>query len=92
MPGRIRVELLADWQPQAAGYCQVGPGRVLWQGLGHEHDTQLPRGFRFLTEIINQAVWFYRCFSLSLREVELILAARGIVVSYQIVREWSLRF
>jgi putative transposase len=34
----------------------------------------------------------YHCFSLSLREVELILAARGIVVSYETVREWSLRF
>jgi putative transposase len=50
------------------------------------------RGFRFLPEIINQAVWFHRCFSLSLRDVELILAARGIVVSYQIILEWSLRF
>ena len=39
------------------------------------------RGFRFPPEIINQAVWLYHCFSLSLREVELILAARGIVVS-----------
>ena len=37
------------------------------------------RGFRFPDEIINLAVWLYHCFSLSLREVELILAARGIV-------------
>jgi putative transposase len=50
------------------------------------------RGYRFPAEIINQAVWFYHCFSLSLREVELILAARGIVVSYETIREWSLRF
>jgi putative transposase len=35
------------------------------------------RGFRFPAEIINQAVWLYRCLSLSLREVELILASRG---------------
>ena len=34
----------------------------------------------------------YHCFSLSLREVELILAARGIVVSYETIRAWSLRF
>ena len=32
------------------------------------------------------------CFSLSLRDVELILAARGIVVSYESIREWGLRF
>jgi putative transposase len=50
------------------------------------------RGFRFPAEIINQAVWLYHSFSLSLREVELILAARGIMVSYETIREWSLRF
>jgi putative transposase len=50
------------------------------------------RGYRFPAEIINQAVWLYHCFSLSLRDVELILAARGIVVSYETIREWSLRF
>jgi putative transposase len=50
------------------------------------------RGFRFPAEIINQAVWLYHCFSLSLHEVELILAARGIVVSYETIRAWSLRF
>jgi putative transposase len=31
------------------------------------------RGYRFPAEIINQAVWLYHCFSLSLREIELIL-------------------
>ena len=50
------------------------------------------RGFRFPAEIINQAIWLYHCFSLSLRDVELILAARGVVVSYETIREWSLRF
>jgi putative transposase len=50
------------------------------------------RGFRYPAEIINQAVWLYHCFSLSLREVELILAAQGIVVSYETIRAWSLRF
>ncbi|NUB31468.1 IS6 family transposase [Azospirillum brasilense] len=50
------------------------------------------RGFRFPAVIINEAVWLYHCFSLSLREVELILAARGIEVSYETIREWGLRF
>jgi hypothetical protein len=50
------------------------------------------RGFRFPPEIIQHAVWLYHCFSLSLRDVELILAARGIVVSYESIREWGLRF
>ena len=45
------------------------------------------RGFRFpRSSGTNQAVWLYHCFSLSLREVELILAARGIVVSYETIR------
>jgi putative transposase len=48
--------------------------------------------FRFPAEVIQHAVWLYHCFSLSLREVELILAARGIVVSYESIREWGLCF
>ena len=40
------------------------------------------RGFRFLAEVIGHAVWLYHYFSLSLRDIELILAACGIVVSY----------
>lgn len=50
------------------------------------------RGFRYPAEVIQHAVWLYHCFSLSLRNVELILAVRGIVVSYETIREWSLRF
>ena len=50
------------------------------------------RGFRFPAEIISHAVWLYHCFGLSLREVETILAQRGIVVSYESIRAWGLRF
>ena len=50
------------------------------------------RGFRFPAEIIEHAVWLYHCFSRSLRDVETILAARGIVVSYESIRDWGLRF
>jgi putative transposase len=50
------------------------------------------RGFRFPAEIIAHAVWLYHCFSLSLREVETILAERGVVVSHESIRAWSLRF
>ena len=49
-------------------------------------------GFRFPAEVIEHAVWLYHCFSLSLRDVETILAARGIVVSYESIRDWGLRF
>ncbi len=50
------------------------------------------RGFRYPAEVIQHAVWLYHCFSLSLRDVELILAARGVVVSYETIRDWGLRF
>ncbi len=50
------------------------------------------RGFRFPAEIIEHAVWLYHCFSFSLRDVETILAARGMRVSYESIRAWSLRF
>ena len=50
------------------------------------------RGFRFPAEVIEHAVWLYHCFSLSLRDVETILAARGVVVSYESIRAWGLRF
>ena len=50
------------------------------------------RGFRYPREMIQHVVWLYHCFSLSLRDVELILAARGVVVSCESIREWGLRF
>jgi len=50
------------------------------------------RGFRFPAEIIEYAVWLYHCFGLSLHDVETILAARGVVVTYESIRDWGLRF
>ncbi len=52
----------------------------------------LYRGFRFPAEIIGHAVWLYFRFSLSYRDVEELLAARGVVVSYETVRQWCLKF
>ena len=40
---------------------------------------------RFSAEIISYAVWLYYVFNLSLRDVELLLAERGILVSYETV-------
>src|ERR1700686_499947 len=47
---------------------------------------------RFPAEIISHAVWLYHVFSLSLRDVELLLAERGIVVSHETVRRWCKKF
>ena len=48
-------------------------------------------GHRFPAEIISHAVWLYVRFPLSLRMVEEMLAARGIVVSHETVRQWALK-
>ncbi len=50
------------------------------------------RHHRFPAEIISHAVWLYHGFSLSLRDVELLLAGRGVVVSYETVRRWCKKF
>ncbi len=49
-------------------------------------------GHRFPAEIIHHAVWLYHVFSLSLRDVELILAERGITVAHENIRRWCLKF
>src|SRR5215210_6016986 len=49
-------------------------------------------GYRFPAEVISPAVWLYFRFPLGLRMVEEILAARGIVVSHETVRQWALKF
>ena len=49
-------------------------------------------GYRFPTEIIQQAIWLYVRFTLSFRDVEDLLAERGIVVSYETVRRWVNHF
>jgi putative transposase len=50
------------------------------------------RGHRFPPEIISYAVWLYHRFCLSFRDVEELLAERGVTVSYEAVRQWCLKF
>jgi transposase-like protein len=47
---------------------------------------------RFPPEIIRHAVWLYVRFTLSYRDVEDLLAERGLDVSYETVRRWVLKF
>jgi putative transposase len=49
-------------------------------------------GYRFPAEIIGHAVWLYFRFPLGLRMVEELLAARGIIVSHETVRQWARKF
>jgi putative transposase len=47
---------------------------------------------RFPPEIIRHAVWLYFRFTLSFRDVEEMLAQRGISASYETVRCWTIKF
>jgi len=49
-------------------------------------------GYRFPAEVISHAVWLYFRFPLALRMVEELLAARGILVSHETIRQWALKF
>src|SRR2546429_9583358 len=49
-------------------------------------------GYRFPPVIIQQAIWLYVRFTLSFRDVEDLLAERGIFVSYETVRRWVNHF
>jgi len=50
------------------------------------------KSHRFPPEIISYAVWLYHRFTVSLRDVEDLLAERGILVSYEAIRHWCLKF
>ena len=50
------------------------------------------QGYRFPPDIIAHAVWLYFRFSLSFRDVEDLLAQRGITVTYETIRRWCRTF
>ena len=49
-------------------------------------------GHRYPTEIISHAVWLYFRFTLSFRDIEELLATRGIVLTHESIRQWCLKF
>ena len=54
--------------------------------------STLYKGFRFPPEIISRCVWLYCRFGVSLRDVSEVMLARGIEVSHEAIRLWTLRF
>jgi putative transposase len=54
--------------------------------------SSIYKGYRFPREIIAHCVWLYHRFTLSLREIELLMAARGVEVTYETIRAWCTRF
>jgi putative transposase len=49
-------------------------------------------GYHHPAQVISHAVWVYHRFTLSFQDVEELLAARGIIVTYETVRNWCLKF
>ena len=49
-------------------------------------------GHRFPPEVISYVVWLYHRFTLSFRDIEDLLAERGVVVSYESIRQWCQKF
>jgi putative transposase len=50
------------------------------------------RGYRFPPAIIQHAIWLYLRFTLSFRNVEDLMAERGVIVSYETIRRWVTHF
>ena len=55
-------------------------------------DLSRLKGHRFPRTVIGYAVWAYHRFALSLRDVEDLLAERGVTVSHETIRVWVARF
>jgi hypothetical protein len=65
---------------------------VTWKDRWGEHRNGVVQGPPHPLEIINHSVWLYFRFPLSFREVEELMLARGVVVSYETIRRWCAKF
>ncbi|PZS27561.1 MAG: IS6 family transposase [Pseudonocardiales bacterium] len=54
--------------------------------------SSLCKGYRYPVEIISHCVWLYHRFPLSLREVEEMMMARGVLVTYETIHQWCRKF
>ena len=88
----VSRRFVAMTETALAGHCHVGecrrPGRI----GGVSTATASYKGHRYPVEIINHCVWLYFRFPLSFREVEELMLARGVVVSYETIRRWCAKF
>src|SRR6266850_6608711 len=56
------------------------------------HDLALLPRPRFPAPVIQHAIWLYLRFTLSYRDVEELIAERGLDLSYETIRRWVLKF
>jgi putative transposase len=77
-------------------HCQVNfpfPGSVLvWHTRGMNTPTHPYKRHRFPAEIIGHCVWLYFRFCLSYRDVEELMASRGVILTYEAARYWCRKF
>jgi putative transposase len=75
---------------RSLGLCQVAAGCDAIASM------DIPRspysGYRFPPEIISYCVWLYFRFSVSYRDVEELMAERGVTVTYESIRAWCYKF
>ena len=67
-------------------YCQVKSPELIESGNEHLHRHRFP------PDIISYAVWLYYRFNLSHRDIEDLLAERGIIVTRESIRLWCIKF
>jgi putative transposase len=67
---------------------------LLCHNLTMKAQKEIPtyKRYRYPIEIIRHCVWLYFRFSLSYRDVQLLMTERGITVSYEPLRQWCLKF
>ena len=65
---------------------------VAEHGVVKASPSSLYKGHRFPVEIISHCVWLHHRFRLSLRDVELMMAEPGVIVSYETVHQWCRKF
>jgi hypothetical protein len=66
--------------------------RITLQQSEPDNDAISCSGYRFPADVTSYAVWRYNRFPMSLRMVDELLAARGIELTYETVRRWSVKF
>jgi putative transposase len=95
--GLAGVSRPAVWRWQARWCCQANAkwSPVMRAKAQLEHELVKSLSFkrhRFPADVIVHAVWLYFGFTLSFRDVEEMLAQRGIDVSYETIRCWTIKF
>jgi hypothetical protein len=92
--GRQRWDCLPADRHHPTRHCQVDGlgvfGCLVWVGvrLGFVDATSSwHKGYRYPVEIISHCVWLYHRFPLSLREVEEMMLARGVLVTYESIHQ-----